>query len=322
MEPLKIHLFGRLRLYRGERSLDRFPTVKAQHLFCYLVLRRRQSHSRQALAALLWGDKPESQARHCLRTTLSLLREFLEGNGDTRLIRENDHLGFNTDSDYWLDVEAFEAGLHSAPHGRVYTLPIENPRLSASSASHSLNSEAAGRLAQAVALYEGNLLPDCYEEWCIRERERLQELLLAALTQLVGYYRQQGCYTEALSCGRHILAIDPLLESVHREVMGLYSLAGERPAAVRQYYLCRGLLARELGVEPMAETTALYHQLCQNGEVIGDHPLPAVQTPTLATLGDTRHELRSAQAEFQQLAVRCQRAAEGLEGVLQALSHF
>lgn len=29
METLKIHLFGRLRLYRGERSLDRFPTVAA-----------------------------------------------------------------------------------------------------------------------------------------------------------------------------------------------------------------------------------------------------------------------------------------------------
>lgn len=113
-----------------------------------------------------------------------------------------------------------------------------------------------------------------------------------------------------------------MLESVHREVMRLYALAGERAAAVHQYHLCRSSLARELGVEPMAATTALYHQICQDGQVGNGHHPPVAKAPPFASLDDTRHELRSVQTEFQQLAVRCQRAAEGLEGVLQPLSQF
>jgi len=42
--------------------------------------------------------------------------------------------------------------------------------------------------------------------------------------------------------------------------MRLLAYSGQRHAALTQYRVCRQILADELGVEPMAQTTVLYEQ--------------------------------------------------------------
>ena len=61
------------------------------------------------------------------------------------------------------------------------------------------------------------------------------------------------------------LSLDPLHEPAHRQLMRLYARTGQRSAALKQYLTCTRLLDEELGVEPLAETTALYQD-------IRDHP--------------------------------------------------
>ena len=68
MHTLRIHLFGQLRVYQGERCITKVPTSKAQDLLCYLLLRRHRLHSRTMLANVLWPDNTEDHARKCLRT--------------------------------------------------------------------------------------------------------------------------------------------------------------------------------------------------------------------------------------------------------------
>ena len=40
-------------------------------------------------------------------------------------------------------------------------------------------------LEQAVALYRGDLLPACYDDWLLLERERLRQEYVKALEQLI-----------------------------------------------------------------------------------------------------------------------------------------
>src|SRR5258705_13425660 len=47
------------------------PTRKARALLAYLALPLGRAHSREKLAALLWGDMPDAQARGNLRQALS-----------------------------------------------------------------------------------------------------------------------------------------------------------------------------------------------------------------------------------------------------------
>src|SRR5215468_8419251 len=53
------------------------PTRKAQALLAYLALPCGVAHPRDKLAALLWGDMREGQARTNLRQTLFTLRKAL-----------------------------------------------------------------------------------------------------------------------------------------------------------------------------------------------------------------------------------------------------
>jgi DNA-binding SARP family transcriptional activator len=331
MATLRIHLFGQLQVYLGERYLNKSLTRKAQHLFCYLVLHRQNCHSRDLLAGLFWGDSPEEQARKCLRTSLWRLRSCLEPDGSpkgTYLVIENDDICFNSGCDYWLDVEEFEKGLAAVQ------LPIA-PDVDARYLDH----EMLSTLTRAVALYQDDLLEGCYEDWCLYERERLQGLFLSALAKLMACHRSQGTYEEAIRCGQRILSYDPLLEEVHRELMRLHCLAGNRGAALRQYRLCQAVLSRELGIEPMEETTALYTQVCHGEEATGegrkmrdpnptwlsDEPggrmsgLRRVDAPLASRVDDALRELRLMQAGFQQLSARLQREVEVLETIRQEL---
>ncbi|MCZ7599698.1 MAG: hypothetical protein M5U09_20790 [Gammaproteobacteria bacterium] len=48
---------------------------KARALIAYLGVQPGQGHSRDRLAALLWSDSSDNQARHSLRQILSVLRK-------------------------------------------------------------------------------------------------------------------------------------------------------------------------------------------------------------------------------------------------------
>lgn len=128
---------------------------------------------------------------------------------------------------YWLDVDEFEK-----------KLSMPQVRASEPDASH-LNRELFDNLTSAVELYQGELLEGCYEDWCLYEQQRLQELYLSALTRLMACHRSRGAYEEAIRCGQRVLSYDPLLEEVHREMMRLHCLAGNRGTALRQYRICQ-----------------------------------------------------------------------------------
>jgi DNA-binding SARP family transcriptional activator len=69
---LDLHLFGKFRIQRGSR-LIRLPTRKLESLLAFLAL-YPETHSRDKLITLFWGDVAESQARNSLRNALATLR--------------------------------------------------------------------------------------------------------------------------------------------------------------------------------------------------------------------------------------------------------
>ena len=238
---LRIHLLGGVRLQRtGAPSSSRL-TRKLQGLLAYLVLHRTRRHSRDAVAALFWGDAPEPKARSCLSTALWRLRKVLEPDGVERgtylVARPSGPIGFNADSPYWLDVERLER--------------------EAAALRRAADADSTAELEEAVRLYRGDLLEGWYDDWALREQERVRMLYLGCLRALMRRQERNGDVRKALDSGMRILARDPLREEIHRAVIGLHLAAGERSLALRQYERCRRLLAAELDIEPMPETRAL-----------------------------------------------------------------
>ncbi|MGI8856158.1 MAG: AfsR/SARP family transcriptional regulator [Thermomicrobiales bacterium] len=243
MGTMEITLFGTLGVQSAGNPHIQFPSGKVKHLFAYLLLNRHTIHPRERLAGLFWGDEDDHRARHCLNTALWRLNRILSQPelrtaGYLRVDAQN--IGFNTASDFWLDVDEFEVRCTLAEQ-----LGPDAP------------DDQAALYRQAVACYSADLLIDCYEDWCLIERERFRCMYLRALSRLLAHHTAARDYDAAIDCARRILACDHLREEIHRDLMHLYLVTDQPADALRQYRTCEGLLRRELAVEPMPETRAL-----------------------------------------------------------------
>ena len=249
MSSVSIRLFGKFSAQFAAQKIDGLEAPRLQELFSYLLLYRGRPHARETLAALLWGDSPTATSKKYLRQALWQLQSAL--NSDTApptghlLVVEPDWIQIDPAAGLWLDVAEFE---HSFNH-------VQGVRGS------ELDEDGARSLEDAVALYKADLLEACYEDWCIYERERLQNMFLSMLDKLMSYSESHDQYENGLQYGGRILTCDRAREHTHRRLMRLHYLAGNRTAALRQYERCVAALQEELGVKPAKRTTDLYDQV-------------------------------------------------------------
>jgi DNA-binding SARP family transcriptional activator len=245
---LQMRLFGRGQARYSNSILTGFPSQQAYLVLCYLLLNRQHACHREQLAAVFWGEYPTPTSRKYLRNALWRLRNGLQSAGahaDEYLSVTDDSVAFLPSSRYWLDVEVFEN-------------TVECYRDLAGS---ELKPERAADLEKALDLCTGSLLETVYEDWCLYERERLSLMHLNVLSKLMDFHGVNGTYEHGLAYGERILAQDNTREKVHRQMMWLYWLLGDRSAALAQYKLCTQILRDVLGVAPMKETTHLYREI-------------------------------------------------------------
>lgn len=241
---LTIRLFGEFHLTHHGLPVMAVNQSRLQSLLTYLLLHRHAPQSRQHLAFLFWPDTNEAQARANLRQVLHLLQQALPA-AQHFLLRDSQTLQWRPDAPYTLDVAVFADYLAQA---EVATVRGDQEGVCTA-------------LAAAVALYQGDLLPACYDDWIITERAQWRERFLTALETLLLHCEAQGHYTAAISYAQRLLQHDPLHESTYRHLMRLYALNGERASALHTYHTCVSLLQRELAVEPHPATKAIYTRL-------------------------------------------------------------
>ena len=259
MSGVEVRLFGRFAVRCGDQVVNGLRPRKVQELLAYLLLERDRPHHREILADLLWSDSPSAGSRKCLRQALWRLQAVLTSQRDPLTARvllvEHDWVQLHPQADVWLDVAEFE-GAFDLVHG----VPGQQ-----------LDSRCAQLLEDAVHLYRGELLEGWYQDWCVYERERLQQMYLAMLDKLMGYCEAQREYETGLMYGARILRHDPARERTHRRLMRLHCLSGDRTTALRQYQQCVVALEEELGVRPAGRTTVLYEQI-RSDQLEGSHP--------------------------------------------------
>jgi len=300
VSTLRIQFFGSLDLARDGRALARFPSRKVRDLFAYLTLNRQTVHSREHLAGLFWGESDDEKARHSLNTALWRLNGVLTNgageSGRAQLRVTPQEIGFNAATNFWLDVAEFESRCTLADH----------------TASRE---QQAALYGQAISFYTADLLTDCYEEWCIQERERLRCMYLRALERLLSYHSEHRDLDAAIDCARRILAADSLREEVHRALIGLYMEAGQSVAALRQYRQCEETLLRELALEPMPETRALLAPILgAKQKRFTRQGLPFSSVDGLSSaLADIARELAASMALVQQAVAACDHAQARLQ---------
>ncbi len=273
-----------------------FGTKKSKALLAYLALRPGMACTRDNLAALLWGDTADQQARNSLRQNLSLLRKSLSASDVQSVVSAGDTVSLSADG-LTVDVAEFE-------------------RLAAQDTPEALE--------QAATLYRGDLLEGfalseaAFEEWLAVERGRLREVAQAALAKLLEHYSTAGPNERAVRVAVRLLALDPLQEPVHRTLMRLYVRQGRRGTALRHYQVMCETLRRDLGIGPEPETERLYREISRQGQrqfrsTDGTDGTPPSAKPSIAVLPFTNLSGDPSQDYF----------SDGItEDIITALSRF
>jgi DNA-binding SARP family transcriptional activator/predicted ATPase len=258
---LQLQLLGHFQLLVNGEPV-RMQQPRLQSLLAYLLLHRHSSQTRQHLAFLFWPDTSEAQAHANLRKALYDLRRLIP------------------DLDQYLRVECQD------PERATIHLDVTafEERLAQATANGAPSADPAA-LEQAVALYTGDLLPACYNDWVLHERERLRQLYLHGLEQLVYLLEERRAYDAAVVHAQQLLHADALRESTYRTLMRLHLQNGDRARALRVYHTCTTVLQQELGVEPGPETQAAYRRLL-NREAMTT--LPSATKGNLTLVGRQR----------------------------------
>jgi DNA-binding SARP family transcriptional activator/lipoprotein NlpI len=287
VSKLTLFFLGPPRLLRNGVSLEP-DTRKAVALLAYLAV-TGQAHTRDTLATLLYAEYDESHARGALRRTLSSLNKALSDEG---LVIARDRIALSESADIEVDTRRFEDLLVQVDrhvHMALETCP-----------------ECQSKLEESVGLYRGDFLAGFslrdsaeFDDWKFFQGESLRRRFSSALERLARGYRLRNHTDQAIETARRWLALDPLQEDAHRELMRSYAQAGQRNAALRQFNECARILEKELGVEPMEETRELQRAILEfryhapaPAEPPGTDPTPAAATPEITVQASTLTESR------------------------------
>jgi DNA-binding SARP family transcriptional activator len=287
---LSLTLLGPFQATLGGGAEMAFRTQKEQALLAFLVVEAGRAHRRDALAELLWPERPEGVARTSLRQALAGLRRAV---GGRHLLSTRTTVRFNVAAEHWLDVAVYDAhwqAIRKHIHDAPTTCPI-----------------CMGHRQQAVALYRGEFLSGLeandsrdFQEWVTVHRERLFRQQAEALRWLTLYRRDLGDLERAGRYARRWVELDPLSERAHCQRMALLAQTGRRHDALAQYEACRRTLAEELGLEPGAETAALYEQIrdrrtrapAARSPAAPQDNLPPLLTPTVGRKSEVAYLCR------------------------------
>jgi DNA-binding SARP family transcriptional activator len=263
MAELRIALLGPPRVERDGAPIE-VDTRKAIALLAYLAM-HPERHGRDAVAGLLWPDYDTEHARGALRRTLSTLNKAV---GPGWLAADRTTVGF-AGALPWLDVARFGelvASCRDHGHDPADACPA-----------------CVAPLEEAARLHRGDFLAGfslrdstSFDDWQYFQAERLRRELASTLERLATAQIGQHRWDDAVDAARRFLALDPLHEPAHRQLMRIYAWSGRRGAALRQFQACQRVLSDELGVEPLEETVEV-HEAIQANRL--PPPPPVAATP-------------------------------------------
>jgi DNA-binding SARP family transcriptional activator len=242
MPVLSLTLCGRVALEgEGVHGVPASLSAKALALLAYLAL-EPGAHSRDELAALLWGDSPDDKAKASLRQALVHLREVVPDS--LRVDRSSVELA----GPLACDVTTF------------YRLAKDSPRAAAD--------------VPVTRFLDGLHLRHCpaFDEWADRTRasliRRSTEVLSAATRDALAT-RQ---WNDAVRLAERWTVVAPGAAAAAAALMEAHFMAGAHTAAIGAYERYRTYLADETGRSPEPPLVQLLERIQSSST--GREPVP------------------------------------------------
>ncbi len=235
-------------VYQGQRLDERcWPTAKVKLVLARLVLDLGRAVSEDTLIDDFWQGELEKGRRN-LGWSLTQLRKILReqcGNTATILRRGNtialsfaEYEESESKSHVWHDCTELETLLAAAESSRTVDADV---------------------CAGVLSLYRGSFIPNCYLDWAVRYRDRLEQRLSDFLSKVL---QGSDSVPEALrsEVAHRLLEIDPCHQSACSELMSQYIQNGRPEEALRIFKKISNRLRSDLGMEPDIRLLELFYR--------------------------------------------------------------
>lgn len=248
---LTINLLGPVEIVRDRArpmAADAWTTRRARDILCFIISRRHHRASKEIIIDTFWGENDFEAVEKNFHPTVSHIRKALNSNQPLKqnflLYRDGDYQ-LNPEFSYSIDTEEFErlmADGESARRERDFTRCIDCYQ-------------------HAIDLYRGEFMQGSYDPWVEEQRVYYKEQYLRMMEALAAVAQKTEDWTRSLQLAQRILRDDPFREDIHCMIMRAHAALGNRVAVKEQYESLRGLLQKELGVEPALQTQKSYQEL-------------------------------------------------------------
>jgi ATP/maltotriose-dependent transcriptional regulator MalT/DNA-binding SARP family transcriptional activator len=248
---LTINMLGPVEIVRDVArpfAADAWTTRRARDILCFIASRSHHRTPKDTIVDTFWRDTDLKSVEKNFHPTMSHIRKALNSNQPLKqnflAYRDGDYQ-LNPEFSYRIDTEEFDrliADGETARRERDFD-------------------QCIACYERAVALYRGEFMQGSYEDWVDEQRSYYREQYLRMLESLAAVAEKKADWLSSMDLAQKILHEDPFREDIHCMVMRSLASLGNRVAVKEQYETLRGLLQKELGVEPAMQTQKTYHDL-------------------------------------------------------------
>ncbi|NNF06101.1 MAG: tetratricopeptide repeat protein [Candidatus Eisenbacteria bacterium] len=242
---IRVRTLGKFELvaYGDPVGLAPWKSQRALAIFVYLAVRGSRGESKDRMIDQFWPQTAARKAEKNFHPTLSYVRGALKKIGIEATL-ELTHGRYRLDTEDTLEVDVLE---------------FQSAVSRAEGASTS--EEKMRHLTRAIELYQGDFMGDRYDPWAEDIRSQLSMQMENALEEAATLSMAEDRLEYARSCLISVLEKNPYREEIHCHLMTCYHRMGDRKAVREQFESLKSLLRKELSVDPLDETLALFESL-------------------------------------------------------------
>ena len=248
-------------------------------MLAILLLHAGQVVPSDRLIDLIWGESAPPTAATALQGYVSQLRKVIEPDRATPSVIVTEGSGYVARvADGQLDVARFE---QLVARGRA-------------DLAAGRSGEAAGCLAEALALWHGPALANVRNEAFAQEPiRRLEEMRIAAVEDHLDALLALGRHGEAVAELEALVAEHPVRERLRGQLMLALYRSGRQAEALEAFAAGRRLLVDELGIEPGDQLRALHQRILEQDPALAA-PRPPLAARSPSPPGRRRRRLLAA----------------------------
>lgn len=244
---LSINMLGEVNItYKGEKIVDSLGN-KTVAMICLLVLNRDKDLSKEKIAYYFWPDSSEEAAKYNVRYNLWAIGKLIpkDAAGETLIKSGKDCCSINNRYRFSCDRILLDS----------YNGKSKN----------SIND-----LLRLKGLFKGDFLEGMYLKNCnefnemiLFERVVCQKKQVELLEALATIYQENNRFEDSLKTLEEMMITEPYNEAFAMRIMDMYSLIGNRTAAINFYKSFEQFLRSNLGISPDKELQNSYVTLLE-----------------------------------------------------------